>query len=48
MVKRQWKKQLGRPRLTFEVLLERILKNWGERAWTELNWLRIGCSGGLM
>jgi hypothetical protein len=36
-VTRQWKGQVGRPRLTFEVLLERILKNWGVRVWIELN-----------
>jgi hypothetical protein len=39
---------LGRPRLTRGSGIEIDLNKSVERAWTGLNWLRIGTGGGLL
>ena len=34
------------PVVVGRIIIRRIFRKWDERAWTGLNWLRIGTGGG--
>jgi hypothetical protein len=39
---------LGKPRHRWKDNIKRIFMNWDGRAWSALDWLRIGTSSGLL
>jgi len=41
------KRILGNPGVVGRIILKWIFRKW-DRAWTGLNWLRIGTGGGLL
>jgi len=34
--------------IDWRVIIEWIIENWDEKLWTEIIWLRLGTSGGLL
>jgi hypothetical protein len=43
--KSEGKRQFGRPRRRWGIILKWIFRKWGVGAWTESNWLRIETGG---